>query len=272
MHINIFEANSSHIKQLSVLWKNSFGDSEDYIDFFMNNKFLNCKTLIAQTDSTIVGSLYLMPLATYEYAIPKDGFYLYALSVESKYRGLGVGKQLVKAACKLAEEQNKFIILCPASESLQAYYKLLGFIENCYLSEITIQNNSDCYTLSCCNLDIETFQRLRNIYFKNQISWNYEGLKYILEENIFTGGFNLKFNIDSNEYYVMGKSQDIGVVVTESNAPYEVKKIISRYLSKKLNTQDIKWLIPYESGTKCRLIGMTYNLVKDNYYFNHILN
>ncbi len=272
INFNISEANSIHIKQLTNLWTNSFGDSEEYINFFMINKFPNCKTIIAEADNSIIGSLYLMPLTTYEYGIPKDGFYLYALSVEIKYRGFGVGKKLVKVACDLAKSENKFIILCPASKSLQAYYKSLGFVDNCYLNEIAVDNRADCSPLSCCALDTETFSHLRNKFFKNQIFWNYEGLKYILEENIFTGGFNLKFNIDSGIYYVIGKTHDCSVVITESNAPYEVKKIISGYLSKNFNTHDIKWLVPYESCTNCILTGMTYNLAKDNYYFNHILN
>lgn len=270
-NIKIAKADSSHIDQLTELWHENFGDNYEYINFFMKNKFPQCLTIIALCNGKIVASQYLMPVTTMEYGSVKKGYYLYALSVDLSFRNKGIGKMLVQYACNVSEVENSFIILCPASQELVSYYKKMGFIESCYVSQEKIYPQNKI-TAPIEDLTVADFESMRNTSFDNLIVWDKDSLDYVLKENKFTGGINIKIQL-KDLFYVIGKINSGILFIIETNVSDKEINEITSILCNHYGTNEVIWTTPFEKITKTPLLyGMTYNLQKQNYYFNLILN
>lgn len=271
INIIITKAEDKHIPELAKLWSENFGDSTEYINFFMENRFPSCRGIVALLNDKVVGSQYLMPVITMEYGSLKKGYYLYALSVHSNCRNQGIGKKLVEYACNLAEKENAFIILCPASKKLVDYYKKLGFIENTYVCMET-KHPLDTHCADIHELTVSDFESMRNTSFENPILWDKYALEYVLEENKFVGGINIRIDYRGS-YYVIGRIDSGRLIVLESNIPDKTRDEVTSILCTHFEIEEIIWTVPFNSGkTEPILYGMTYNLQKNNYYFNLILN
>ena len=265
-------ASVADVQMLKELWHNTFGDSYDYIDFFMREKFKNCIVLTAKQNHVLTGALYLMPVVAEEYGKAKNGYYLYALSVDERHRNLGIGSGLVKAACDLADESCAFIALCPSEESLVSYYRKLGFCENAYVSELVFHPEKKPINLNLCELNLKTFEKLRNESFENMIIWDKDALEFILKENTFLGGKNICFSHKGKECFLLMRRINNEAVVLESNLGDDEKRKISGFLAHKFNLSAIKWIVPHNPDINSVLYAMTYKLANNDLYFNHILN
>ncbi len=261
-----------YVKELSVLWHDTFSDSYEYIDFFMKNQLKNSIIVFAKHNNRIVAAQYLLPLQAVEYSTGKNGYFLYALSVNKGYRNLGIGSALVKKACKIADDTNKFIILAPAEESLVNYYRKLHFIENVYVSCIKTSCKNNPCDFSVAQLKSQDFERLRNQHFNKLIKWPLKTLKYILQENSYAGGDNIYLHHENKEIYIIVRKLSNDVIVSESNISEFDRQVFTDYLAHKYETKTINWIIPHTKDNDCVLQAMTYGLTKDDYYFNHILN
>lgn len=105
------------------LWKEAFGDSEEYINFFLDTH-KGC-TFVPLTDNgVLVSALYLIDGTL----CGVNGFYLFAAATFKEYRSKGYMARLLKLAEEKAKEKNKsFIALVPAEKSLFDYYSRFGY-------------------------------------------------------------------------------------------------------------------------------------------------
>ena len=259
---------------LKHIWKVCFGDSDEYIDFFFENKISNCYPIAFVYDAKIIGAMYLMPVSAMQYCHIKKGLYGYAIGVLPEYRKNGVYSFVHSKIEEYVISNNMFYIISPANQKLCDYYKGLGLIENAYVCEKTYEVTADC-TCSFLEseLDFKKYHSLRNEYLKdkNAVFWDEDALCYVLKENEFTGGFNIILTDTTGMQYfvIIKKTQDM-IVVTESNTDNPEK--LNGYLSKRFNCKKIKWVLPSDDTNQKILYGLTCNLKKDNYYLNLILN
>ena len=118
------------IPALSALWARVFGDSVALIgDFFRLLPDMGTG-LAAEADGEIAGAAYIitgMELADCGNRPPVCG-YIYAVAVEERFRGLGLGGRLTLAAAEKGRERGASIICTlPAESALYNWYeKLLG--------------------------------------------------------------------------------------------------------------------------------------------------
>ena len=273
-NLKFIEADKSHIASLKEIWKISFGDEDEYIDFFFENRFNTCKTIVVLNNGKPIGAMYLMNVSTIEYGKIKEGFYGYAIALIPDFRGNGIYKIINKEIQKILFSKNKFYILSPANEKLCEYYKSLGFIENAYVSEEIFIPDTSNRDYECTDLTNEDFIRLRNSNFRNLIRWDKAGMDYILNENKFLKGINLLINVNQNQYYIIARFVDNVLIVIESNAiTKDLKQDISNFLCKKYSCNKVQWTGPAEKNRKDKVLyGLSWNLKSDNYYLNHILN
>ncbi len=110
-------------RQAVCLWKEAFGDSEEYINFFLDTH-KGCTFVPLIDNGVLVSALYLIDGVL----DGVNGFYLFAAATFIENRSKGYMSQLLKLAEEKAEEKNKsFIALVPAEKSLFDYYARFGY-------------------------------------------------------------------------------------------------------------------------------------------------
>lgn len=180
-------SDKAHIKEI---WKQCFGDSDEYIDFFLENVF-ECENALVIRDSGIpISVLHILPI---DLKIKSDSIsagYIYAAATLPQYQGMGLMKKLLLSAEEIAVERGiKVLILVPASESLFLFYEKAGYksVVDVFAYDNKkhkkINNN---VTIEDC--DFEDFYKIRSQSFKNEdvfFKWNEKLLRYIYSRAFF---------------------------------------------------------------------------------------
>lgn len=110
------------------LWEEAFGDSEEYINFFLDTH-KGCTFVTLIENGELVSTLYLIDGSL----DGVDGFYLFAAATFKKHRSKGYMARLLKLAEEKAKEKSKgFIALVPAEKSLFDYYARFGYKTSFY--------------------------------------------------------------------------------------------------------------------------------------------
>ena len=127
----IREYRLTDIGAMKQLWCSVFGDSAELVDSFFSLLPDMGSAMVAEADGRVVGAAYAltgMELLSEEIVRPICG-YIYAVAVESAYRGKGIGSALVKEAELLCRRREATIVCTlPAEEALYGWYReLLGF-------------------------------------------------------------------------------------------------------------------------------------------------
>lgn len=119
-------------KQLTQLWQEAFGDTEEFIDGFFCTAFSPARCRCITISRKIVAALYWMDvrLGEQRYA------YIYAVAVAEKRRGKGLARTLMAdAQTHLALRGYDGILLVPQNEDLRAMYEKLGYTSCTTVSE-----------------------------------------------------------------------------------------------------------------------------------------
>lgn len=110
--------------QIAQIWKTCFGDEEEYIRFYLDNRMTEDNMLVVYEDGRAVSMASFLPvhyLCEDEYVPAR---YVYAIATLPEYRGKGLAKHILQFA---HEHYMQPLILAPAEESLMRYYETLGF-------------------------------------------------------------------------------------------------------------------------------------------------
>ena len=115
---------SSMEEQVRTLWKEVFGDSEDFIEQFFGRYYSRENLLYIEENGTLQSMLHLVP---FHYKGSRIGV-VYALATAPASRSKGYATLLLRRAVERATaEDYAAIALIPAEESLFAYYSRQGF-------------------------------------------------------------------------------------------------------------------------------------------------
>lgn len=106
------------------LWKEAFGDSDEFISSFMELYYSKENMLYIEDKGKIVSMLHIIPFGLSNKPIA----YMYAVATDITARGKGLATQLIKQAIEYAKEKGyKAIITLPAESELQKFYSQFGF-------------------------------------------------------------------------------------------------------------------------------------------------
>lgn len=110
------------------VWEEAFGDREEAVRFF--DVFFSPETcLVLESDDAVRAIAHVVLGAELSaggetLACP----YLYAVAVDSRYRGLGYGKAICEYAVAHARALGyRVVATCPADDPLVGFYRSLGF-------------------------------------------------------------------------------------------------------------------------------------------------
>lgn len=150
---------------IDKLWKENFYDSAEHRNRFFKDvlPFVHC----------IIGEYYRKPRAVF-YLIPAElcgykAFYLYALSIDSEYRGLGIATAIMKRLYKWCGENDCLLYVNPDSGRLYRFFKYsdmqpaLYYSYNCSFDKIATPKGTN---LIIKDISDDEYLRYRREYFK----------------------------------------------------------------------------------------------------------
>lgn len=275
-------ANENDLNDIKSLWKECFGDSEEYIQFFFSNHNVEKETLIYTIESKVVGMLNLLP-ATIKMA---DGYkpirYVYAVGTLKNYRGRGIARDLLNYANQELSKIGVTTVLVPASQTLFDYYKKQGYQTIFYMSEKQqdLSENSSLVSASSikdvaidAEIRIETitpneYKQLRDEHFETlgYVSWGIESIEYAIKENKLLGGETKKVLINAKPYIVMYYVDEDSVIIKESTipelyVPYVFQTMLQNKTYSQIKIRSSKEVL---SEGMLRPFGMIYNNMVDS--------
>ena len=117
-------ANLSIEEQCTALWKEVFGDEEEFIRSFMQNHHDSDNMLYIEENGRLLSMLHLIP---FELEGREVG-YIYAVATATDARGRGLASQLIEEAIEKARKKGfAAVITLPAEETLHEFYGRFGF-------------------------------------------------------------------------------------------------------------------------------------------------
>ena len=107
---------------LVFLWKEAFGDSEEAIGLFLDNRYIPENTVVSENDGKITSMLFLLDGKLSVKGKLFNSYYLYAAATLKEFRGRGIMKEMLDFSKNLSYEREKdFICLKPAEKGLYDY-------------------------------------------------------------------------------------------------------------------------------------------------------
>lgn len=130
---------------LERLWRACFHDSESYIKYFFDNRYVpeNCLAYVDQSIRRPVAMLHLLPATVSEGGGLSSAQYIYAACTRADYRKRGIMAELIDSARKLGHSRAiKYSLTVPAELELFRYYSKQGF-HRCYKVRMVYMDRSD---------------------------------------------------------------------------------------------------------------------------------
>ena len=210
------------------LWKEAFGDSDEFLDDFDKTAFSPERYRAVIIDGEVVSALYFFDC---EYAGGRIA-YIYAVATAKEYRGQGLCRRLFdETHAYLTERGYMGAILCPGSDSLFDFYKSMGYSTCTYVNECEVTAGD---AVGVKEITKDEYAKLRrkylpegsviqeseNIDFLSSFSKFYSGDCFVLTarpdgERLF--GAELLGNVDAAAGITRALGFERGVFRTEGN-------------------------------------------------------
>lgn len=169
----MFETGSSKYKQqIKKLFCETFGDSEEVCDNFLENMYRNEDIVLYTESGKVFAMAFLLPV----FCKNRQGRYVYAVATAPSHRNRGICRRLMAFAEEYVKNLGEdFLILVPASPSLFAFYESMGYCHRVFRPIL----NAEKKGILC------TYQKYYEIREKNcasvdLINWSPRRLSYIL--------------------------------------------------------------------------------------------
>ena len=241
-------------EEIIELWQESFGDSPEYINFFLKNCPSVCIGTIS--DEHLVSMLFLLDGKINNYNVK----YIYAACTDKEYRGRGLMKNQIGFAAEYCNENNSDgLFLVPAEESLYRYYAEMGFLSLFKRTDAVITPSNDSIKwveineTDALNIRKDLLSGTDCFMFSDEIQ------KYSFSEHIFCGGKILFYNDNGNHTLIFICKNDNKTFIKEYLSKNPVKMLKKLPLSANNNKENIYIRFPIvynnadigEEGTKC---------------------
>lgn len=106
------------------MWKKCFGDSDEFIDFYIKNRMNELNMLVIYRDGKAVSMASFLPTDIQTSNSNLEGYYVYAVATLPEYQGQGLSSKLLRFA---QEHWQKPLLLSPAGRDLRIFYAKKGF-------------------------------------------------------------------------------------------------------------------------------------------------
>ncbi len=138
-------------RDMMELWKDTFHDSQSYINLVFDTYFSLDNTFVRYKGETLISALLGVPYTfqaydKYKEKILMKGFYLCGLATNPKWRKRGIMSHLMEKAEISAKERGyDMTFLIPADDNLREYYNKKGYHTASYRKRQTIDIPLNAY-------------------------------------------------------------------------------------------------------------------------------
>lgn len=185
--MKIAEPLPEQISQLRTLWKDAFGDGDDFLDDFFSAAYSQHRSRCVTVQDKAVAMLYWFDC---EYEGRKIA-YIYAVATDKSFRGQGICNKLMRDTHRhLKSLGYAGSILVPGSESLFRFYEGMGYKPCCYGRRFTCAAEDSGIALG--KIYKEEFARLRrSLLPENSVIQEKENLSFLETQAEFYKGESL---------------------------------------------------------------------------------
>lgn len=220
--------------QIAQIWKTCFGDEEEYIDFYLNNRMTEDNMLIICEDGRAVSMAGFLPvryLCDGEYV---DARYVYAAATLPEYRRRGHAGRILQFA---HEHYGQPLILAPAEEGLVRYYERMGFQRAFPDTRVRMQQDMEALALPeedeekyrMSPITAEEYVRLRDEKCAREgyVSWDVTAVSYMMELCARYGGQTAAVyrgedaDVAETADFLMYQKEDEELVIVETSLETE---------------------------------------------------
>lgn len=153
-HLMIGQPLSSQIMELRKLWKETFGDSDAFLDTFEKTAFSLDRCRCVTIDGCVIAALYWFDCSFLGQPIA----YIYAVATAKAFRGQGICHALMKNTHEhLKEAGYEGAILSPASDELFSFYEKMGYETCSYVEELSFDEDTLVSYSDKCRTTTEDF-------------------------------------------------------------------------------------------------------------------
>lgn len=185
-------ATKNDLNGIVNLWNEAFGDSEDDIMFFLDNRFIPENTLVYEYCGEVVSMLFLLEGDMVINGTAYPSYYLYAACTAKKCRGRGIMAELLEKAKSVGAERYRcFICLMPGEKSLFEFYERFGY-KNVFSRKILKVNLLD---LSKKEKNINNlffcdyYSKRKNAFSDyNRFEWDNNSIDFACKSNLLYNG------------------------------------------------------------------------------------
>jgi len=132
--MQIIFPDTPHIDLLKALWKEAFGDSEEFIEGFFSSAFGFDRCLCAVENKEVMGMLYWFDCSYND----KQIAYIYSVATSKAHRGKKICHKLMDYTHNYLKDKGySGTILVPGSEELFGFYESMGYKTSCYVREFS---------------------------------------------------------------------------------------------------------------------------------------
>lgn len=182
--MNIDAPSSAHIPQLRSLWKEAFGDTDEFLDIFERTAFSADRCRCVTENGDVVAALYFFNCSYSGERIA----YLYAVATAKKYRGRGICRALMEDTHQHLEMLGyRAAILVPGSKELFDFYRKMGYEICSHIGEIRCFAADNGTTVR--QIDSSEYAKLRRQFLpKNGVVQEEANLEFLKEQAAFYTG------------------------------------------------------------------------------------
>ena len=155
----------SDVTALQALWRDSFQESQDYLDLFFRTAYAPQRCMVLELESGIAGAAYWLDCSL-------DGkplAYLYAVAISENHRNRGLGKHLMDAIHSHLESIGYAgALLVPGSEDARRFYLRRGYRNSCHQNWTPVEAASP---VPIQLVDADAYADLRQEYLGSRGVW-----------------------------------------------------------------------------------------------------
>lgn len=204
--------------KIQEIWQRCFGDEEEYVDLFLQNRMTEETMLLYCVDHKPVSMASFLP-ATYQQGEEKrEAYYVYAVATLPEYRKHGYATKLLMFA---RAHYAAPLLLSPASEELEEYYSKMGFeplTEGKNLVMLEAEEGSDEPFTFSEEISPADYVKIRDSHFAQQgyVGWDEAAIRYAMDENAYCGGKTLLISQGTDRELLMYRVSGENLIVEET--------------------------------------------------------
>lgn len=196
------------------LWSESFGDTKEYIDLFIDRHIDSARCAAFIVDGRAQSMLFLLDAPVRFGGEIFKSAYVYAACTARSCRGKG----LMRCLLDFVSEQSKtdFVCLVPSQASLFDYYSRSGFVTAFYKKTVSVGAEALPAVIAAANASSGSLSACRAACIGNGVLWDDAAIRYALEENEFCSGRSFTVNDGASFGYAVTYVEGKTAVIKEA--------------------------------------------------------